>query len=157
MVLPSAADAKGEIAAGAFAGVEAGGRAIGTAEWENSGAMNTATQEVIIPSKWTEVFSVGATAAVNAGAGAEARFKISYENGKFIFRCEARLVWGIGAKGGLTGTVGFAAIFDFVVYVYHQLKDNNFSYLDFMDESGPAPVLFWSVAHVMRPLFKGYG
>ncbi len=134
-ILPSAAGTKGEVAAGIFAGVEAGGSATGAMEWFNPGVVRTDDHKELIPTKWVSLFSIGATVAVNAGAGAEAVFRVTYENGKFMFRCQARLVWGIGAKGGVSGSVGFASIFEFVSYVYMQLKDNDFSYLDFMDES----------------------
>jgi hypothetical protein len=33
------------------------------------------------------------------------------------------------------GAVGFQGILDFIMYVYNQLKDNNFNYLEFMTES----------------------
>ncbi|MDO5604391.1 MAG: hypothetical protein Q4G25_04420 [Paracoccus sp. (in: a-proteobacteria)] len=131
-VMPAAADAKGEIAVGAFAGVEAGGSATGAAEWRNPGIIDVQSQQEITPAGWRELFKVGATGMASAGAGAEANFRITYEGDKFMFRCEARLVWGIGAKGGIEGEVGLGAIREFVAYVYHQLKDNDFAFLDFI-------------------------
>ena len=134
-ILPSAAGDKGEVAAGLFAGVEAGGSATGAMQWFNPGAVYSDTQKELIPTKWVDLFTIGATVAANAGAGLEGVLKITFENGKFMFRCEARAVWGIGAKGGITGGVDFKSMFQFVSYVYIQLKDNDFSYLDFMDDS----------------------
>lgn len=134
-ILPSAAGVKGEVAAGLFAGVEAGGSATGAMQWHNPGAIYTDTKKELIPTAWVNLFTIGATVAANAGAGLEGVLKITFENGKFMFRCEARAVWGIGAKGGITGGVDFKSMFEFVSYVYIQLKDNDFSYLDFMDDS----------------------
>lgn len=131
---PSMAGAKGQVSAGAFAGVEAGGSVTGALEWKNPGfreGENGAVQQA----DWASIISIGVTGAANAGAGAEVDFMITFENGKFMFRCKAQLVIGVGAKGGLSGVVGFGTMYDFVMYVYHQLKDNDFSYLEFMDES----------------------
>ena len=130
-VRPASAGAKGEIALGAFAGVEAGGDVSGALEWRDNG-WRTADNRVTGRSQWRPLVAIGAQAAVNAGVGAEAQLMITYENGKFMFRARAQLVWGIGAKGGLMGTIGVEAIFDFAIYVYHQLKANGFGYLSFI-------------------------
>ena len=52
-----------------------------------------------------------------------------------MFRCEARVVLGIGAKGGLNGLIDFRRIVEFIQYIYHQLKDNNFAFLRFVEEA----------------------
>ena len=130
LVRPSAADSKGEISAGAFAGVEAGGEAKGDFEWRNPGMVIEGGRKV--PAAWAALVSVGVTGLVSAGAGAEATLKISYERGRFMFRCEARAVLGVGAKGGINGMVDFAKIVELIMYIYNQLKDNNFAFLQFV-------------------------
>ncbi|TNE69889.1 MAG: hypothetical protein EP336_00895 [Rhodobacteraceae bacterium] len=132
LVKPSAADSKGEVAAGLFAGLEAGGSVKGAFEWYNPGLVEAGG--VVESPKWAAFVSVGATVAVNAGAGLEGVLKITYENGKFMFRCEARAVLGVGAKGGLLGEVNFVKILEFIKYIYCQLKDNDFAFLRFVAE-----------------------
>lgn len=131
---PAMAGAKGEVAVGAFAGVEAGGSVKGALEWQNPG-WREGEDGPIQGAKWAIIIEIGATVAVNAGIGGEVDFKISFEGGKFMFRCKAQLVVGVGAKGSLTGLIGFGSMYDFIMYVYHQLKENDFDYLNFMDES----------------------
>lgn len=125
---PSMAGAKGQVSAGAFAGVEAGGSVTGALEWQNPGWRKDENGPVQ-NAKWAAIISIGVSGAANAGIGAEVDFMITFENGKFMFRCKAQVVIGIGAKGGLTGTVGFGTMYDFIMYVYHQLKDNNYAIL----------------------------
>lgn len=126
----STATGKGEIAAGAFAGIEVGATVMGSLEWDNpenqSGGAGTGFKPMV---------SIGASVAVNLGAGLSGELHISLEGGRLMFRCKAQAVLGVGAKGGMIGVVGFDTMLDFIMYVYHQLKDNNFSYLQFMDES----------------------
>lgn len=132
-VKPSAADSKGEIAAGAFAGVEAGGSVKGNFEWMNPGWRDAAGASE--PASWKALVSVGVTGFVSAGAGAEATLKITYEGGRFMFRCEARAVLGVGAKGGITGVVDFRYIIELITYIYVQLRDNDFAFLYFVSEA----------------------
>lgn len=134
LVKPSAAGAKGQVSAGAFAGVEAGGGLAGALEWQNPG-WREGENGAIRDAKWAAIIEIGVAVAGNAGIGGEVDFYITFENGKFMFRAKAQLVIGLGAKGSLKGTIGFDTIYEFVMYVYHQLNDNNFDYLEFMDES----------------------
>jgi len=134
LVKPSAAGAKGQVSAGAFAGVEAGGGLAGALEWQNPG-WREGENGVIHDAKWAAIIEIGVAVAGNAGIGAEVDFYITFENGKFMFRAKAQLVIGLGAKGSLKGIIGFDTIYEFVMYVYHQLNDNNFDYLEFMDEN----------------------
>ena len=133
LVKPALADSKGEVAVGAFAGVEAGGAFTGMFEWQNPGwreEENGALQD----SGWKAMVKIGVIGALSGGAGAEATLRIEYEEGRFMFRCEARAVLGVGAKGGLNGAVDFRHIIEFIMYVFHQLKDNKFAMLHFIQE-----------------------
>lgn len=78
--MPSAAGVKGQVAAGLFAGVEAGGGAAGSMQWFNPGAIYTDTKKELIPTKWVNLFTIGATVAANAEAGLEGVLKITFEN-----------------------------------------------------------------------------
>ena len=130
---PSMAGAKGEIAAGAFAGVEAGGSVAGALEWQNPGWRED-ENGAIKDAKWVILVELGVMVAANAGIGGEVDFMISFEGGKFMFRAKAQLVIGVGAKGSMTGLVGTGAIYDLIVYVYNQLKENDFSFLTFISK-----------------------
>ncbi|MEP1389165.1 MAG: hypothetical protein ABJO29_00855 [Yoonia sp.] len=130
-VQPAAAGAKGQVSAGAFAGVEAGGSLTGGVQWLNPGWREDEGQR-LRDAGWKTMVSIGGTAAVNAGVGAEFDLMITFENGKFMFRAKAQVVWGVGAKGGVSGSIGFEAIIEFVMYTYHQLRANGFSYLVFI-------------------------
>ncbi|SDX60911.1 hypothetical protein [Litoreibacter albidus] len=129
----SSAGGKGEVAVGAFAGVEASANVKGGLEWDNpeKRAANAGRHG------WATVFEVGVQISANAGIGAEAYFKIELDStsGKLYARCGAQLVIGVGAKGGVTAAVGLNTAFDFVVYVYHQLVANDFSILRFISNA----------------------
>lgn len=126
----SSAAGKGEVAVGAFAGVEASANVKGGLEWDNpeKRANNGGRHG------WATVFEVGVTVSANAGIGAEAYFKIEIDDtsGRLFVRYGAQLVVGVGAKGGMTALVGLNTIGDFIMYIWHQLSANNFSLLDFI-------------------------
>ena len=130
-VLPTTAGAKGEVSVGAFAGIEAGGTATGNFEWRNPGWREEETGQ-LKEAGWKALVSIGGTAFASAGGGAEATLKIEYNDGRFIYRCEARVVLGVGAKGGITGTIDFRYIVEFIMYVFNQLKENDFALLQFI-------------------------
>ncbi len=130
---PSAAGPKGQVAAGFFIGVEAGGGVSGALEWQNPG-WREGENGPIQDAKWAAIVEIGVAVTGNAGIGAEVDFYIEFTGTKLMFRARAELVVGLGAKGSLTGTIGFGTIYDFIMYVYHQLKDNDFSYLKFMNK-----------------------
>jgi hypothetical protein len=104
----------------AFAGVKVGGEIIGNGEWQN-------------PEKnkeWAALMSVGAEGSVAAGGGLEGDLSITYYNGKFRIRAKAALVWGVGAGGGFLFSVNVDTIAEFCMFIYHQLKNNDFNFLD---------------------------
>ncbi|MGH1329241.1 MAG: hypothetical protein ACRBBK_00015 [Paracoccaceae bacterium] len=132
MSLPAPAGAKGVIAAEAFAGVEAGGGVKGAMEWDNPDKRARSGNP-----GWAALIEIGATVAGNAGIGGEVSLRIEFDERtqKFMFRCKAQLVIGIGAKGSLSGAIGFGTIYELVMYIYHKLKDNNFGFLFFISEA----------------------
>lgn len=137
-VLPAAAGSYGGVSASAFAGVEAGGNVEGAIEWLNPGLredLGNGTYRVVEGADWAVFFQFGVGIAANAGAGFELTLRITYEKGKIMIRAAAQLVIGVGAKGEVSGTLGAGALLDFIKYLYVQLKDNDFSYLDFIEEA----------------------
>ena len=141
LALPAPAGAKGTASFEAFAGLEAGGEVKGALEWDNPEGRASSGQP-----GWAALVEVGAGVAVNLGVGGQLDIYVTYENGKFMFRAKGQAVIGIGAKGEMTGMVGFDTIVDFVMYVYHMLKDNGFGLLHFIHETAfhavTAAVLF---------------
>ncbi|MEP1519385.1 hypothetical protein [Ascidiaceihabitans sp.] len=146
---PSMAGVKGEAALGAFAGVEAGGSVKGALEWLNPGLI--VDGQPVTNKEWGAIIEVGASLAGNFGVGAQIDFKITYDGGKLIFKCKAQLVVGLGAKGSLSGTIGFDKMYEFIMYLYNQLKDNDFSYLEFIDEGA----FNFVIAAVLYAIEKG--
>lgn len=143
---PDSAGTKGKVALEAFAGVEAGGSVTGSLEWQNPGLVidEGAVQEA----GWAAVVSVGLGIGISFGIGGEGELKIGVTGGRLTFRCKAQLVMGAGGSGDITGTIGFDTMFDFLKYVYNQLKDEDFSYLDFMDEDAFHVVVAFALAHI---------
>lgn len=124
--------ANGQVASASarvFAGVEVGAELKGKGEWDNPDKRTAAG-----PS-WQEFLSVGGEAAAAGGIGAEAEFTVSYENGRFMLRARAGLVFGGGLKGSLSFTVDARVVGEFVAFVYHRLRDANYRYLSWIDSA----------------------
>ncbi|MBT0958122.1 hypothetical protein IV417_12055 [Alphaproteobacteria bacterium KMM 3653] len=140
--LPAPAGVKGNVSFEAFAGVEAGGSAKGGLEWDNPDKRASTGVE-----GWAAIFELGVSLAGNAGIGGEVTFRVEFDDRtqKFMFRCQAQLVIGLGAKGSLSGSIGFGTVFELVMYVFHQLKDNNFSFLSFISESAFRAIVAMSI------------
>ncbi len=108
----------------AFAGAKVGGGVTGSGDWKN-------------PEKghdWDEIIAIGAEGEVSVGVGAEATFKITYYGGKFRLRAKAAIVWGAGGGGSFVFSVDVKTIAEFCTFVYHQLKNNDFNFLDLLSE-----------------------
>ncbi|MDO3378329.1 hypothetical protein [Geoalkalibacter halelectricus] len=108
----------------AFAGLKRGCEVSGAAEWQN-------------PERggyWGTLAQVGYEGTAGVGAGVKGDFFIEYERGRFIISAKAHLVWGLGGGGGFVFSVHGNTIAEFCLFVYHQLKNNDFSFLDFMSE-----------------------
>ena len=97
----------------AFAGAKLDCDANGKLEWKNPEDNH----------EFKEFCTVGGGATAAAGAGAEAEFRIQFENGKFYIRAKAGVVCGVGATGTLEYEVNADLIWEFVQFVYHKVKD----------------------------------
>jgi hypothetical protein len=108
----------------AFAGLKRGCEVSGAAEWRNPESNH----------QWGVLAEVGAQGTAGVGAGAKGDFFIEYENGRFLIRAKAYLIWGAGGGGGFLFTVNGNTIAEFCQFIYHQLKNNDFNFMDFMNE-----------------------
>jgi hypothetical protein len=104
----------------AFAGIKATGAVDGSLEWQNpeNGLA------------WAALMTIGVEGSAAFGGGANAEFYIDYFEGKFTIRAQAKLIWGVGGGGGFAFTVGADTIVDFFLFIYHQLKNNDFNFVD---------------------------
>ena len=115
--------------ASAFAGVRAGCEVNGALEWDNPEARPQPAARAFVP-----LAAVGADVHLDAGAGGEAEFAISYERGKFYLRAKASVVLGAGCGGDLAWTVHGDHIAHFMVFAYHQLLAADFDRVEFIQE-----------------------
>ncbi len=85
---------------------------------------------------WWELGSVGYSVNGSAGISAEAEFKIGYDNesGRFIVKVSASATLGIGGGGKVEFSVGLGGLWKLVQYVYKQIKDNDFAFVDFFED-----------------------
>jgi len=108
----------------AFVGASAGCEATGAIQWDNP--------EKAGKSSFCDLAKLGSNIKGSLGVGAEAGFYIGYDAGKFILRAKAGLVWGVGVGGELVCEVGVDEIVTLAQFVYHQLKNNDYDYLAFI-------------------------
>ncbi|MEJ6474718.1 hypothetical protein [Pseudoalteromonas piscicida] len=115
---------KGELSA--FAGVSAGCELTGALQWDNP--------EKTGKSSFCDLAKLGGKAEGAFGAGARAGCYIGYEDGRFMLRAKLGLIWGVGAGGELVCEIGVDEIVTLAQFVYHQLKNNDYDYLAFIQE-----------------------
>lgn len=131
----------------AFVGAEASGTLVGALEWDNP-----EQRKGDVPD-WRAFVSVSVGAGVAVGIGAECEFKISYEGGRFCYRGRASAVCGWGFSGELAGEIDAMLIVEFIQFVYHKLKDSNFSVLAFISQEAFRALTMlqvWAVAKLKR-------
>ncbi|MBZ9559472.1 MULTISPECIES: hypothetical protein [unclassified Modicisalibacter] len=107
----------------AFAGGELEVTVGGQIEWKNPEVDEFAPFAKIVPALGAQI-----------GAGAEATLIISYQGGKFQIKAKAAFCYGVGAKGSLALEVDGDLIVEFVLWVAYQLKNIDYSRLEFIDE-----------------------
>lgn len=108
----------------AFVGVSAGCEATGAIQWDNP--------EKVGNTSFCDLAKLGSKLSGSIGAGAQAGFYLGYDTGKFVLRAKAGLVWGVGVGGELVCEVGVDEIVTLAQFVYHQLKNNDYDYLEFI-------------------------
>lgn len=127
------------IESSAFVGVQGGCDLTGELQWASPETIispcdqSKANEAIVGPGAGEAAFktlaSVSGGAMIAAGVGRDVAFKITYdiEKEQFHIVCAAALVWGYGAGGQVGLTIDAGAIETFVEFVYHQLKNNNYS------------------------------
>jgi len=117
-----------DVGASAFAGISGGCGVTGALEWDNPEKRNG--QEPA----FSAFAEIGGELRAHAGAGAEAKLYVVYDNGKFMIRSRVGACFGVGAAGALAATVNVNTIYDFIQCIYHQLMKHDFRNLSFIDE-----------------------
>ncbi len=115
--------------ADAFAGIEMGCATCGNLAWDNPETREDDNKN------FKEFANVGYQLAGDLGLGAQAGFYITFTNGKFRIRLNAGIVCGFGVNGVIDYTVDVHHLNEFVMFVYHKIKDYNFGYLGFIDKN----------------------
>jgi len=110
-----------------FAGIEIGVGLTGAIEWDNP------EKRVNGKPAWSAFFTVGYCMSGNFGVLLEANLKIGIENDRFIFKAKAGAAVGAGFSGMISGTIDAGSIWTFIQFIYHKLKDTNFSFLNFIE------------------------
>lgn len=118
--------AKAGVRVNAFAGAQAGGKGTATLFWKS----------VEAKSQFVDLAKIGLGCSAIAGAAIGKEFYISFEGGKFIIRVHASVAWGVGASGSVDLEVNSKNMYHFITFVYTQLRDNDFNFLNFMEEDG---------------------
>ncbi|KZN53026.1 hypothetical protein [Pseudoalteromonas luteoviolacea] len=108
----------------AFVGVSGGCELAGALQWDNPEKKKRPA--------FCDLAKIGGKAQGSLGAGAQWGFYIGYEDGKFKIQAKASLVWGVGAGGELVCEVGVDELLTLVQFVYHQLKNEDYDYLTFI-------------------------
>ncbi len=85
---------------------------------------------------FVELGSVGYTATGQVGVNLSGKIQIGFdpESKKFVVKLEASAALGPGFGGKLAFTVGVEHTYNFIAMVYTQLRDNDFSLVDFFDK-----------------------
>lgn len=133
------AQAGGEI--GAFVGAQAGGNLSGAIEWfdphpddtpsENEGNHDN-TVIVNKEKKFETIAELKVGITLQAGAGANAVFYITYIQGRFRIYCKAALCWGVGAKGDVGFEINGQHFLAFMKSFMYMLRNVDYQKLEKM-------------------------
>lgn len=114
-----------KVEAGVFAGIKADLDLNGSLQW-----LNPENKE----KKFEDFIKIAPGVSAMAGAGASAKFEVTYNKGKFHLVMAASLCWGVGARGKIAFETNALLIGNFMVWFHYQLYHVNFDNLLFVGE-----------------------
>ncbi len=120
--------------AGVFAGLRAGGEVSGRFEWQNPEENQKVAGQPPAEPTWSCFAKAGYEGEGLIGGALEGDFHISFEGGKFIIKAKAAFAFGGGASGAFLFSVNADEINEFVMFVYHKLKEVDFDYLGIIEQ-----------------------
>lgn len=109
------------------------------------------------PAEFVELGSVGYTVTGQVGVALNGKFQVGFdlESQKFVIKLEASAALGPGFGGKLAFTVGVNHTYNFIAMVYTQLRDNDFTIVDFFDKRDRADTFDLFCAWSYQMLLSG--
>jgi len=112
----------GLLEASAFAGFQGSCSLGGALQWRSSATKN----------EWKKIATCEYSAGAAIGLGGELAFRVLYQAGKFIIYARLKLVVGGGASGGVGFAVDPRQIYEFVRFLYDELRRHDFGFLEWI-------------------------
>jgi hypothetical protein len=110
---------------GVFAGAKADLDLNGSVQWLNPENKDK---------KFEDFIKVAPGLSGLAGAGASAKFEVSYTNGKFVIVMAASVCLGLGARGKIACETNAVLIYKFITWFFYQLYHANYEFLVFVQK-----------------------
>jgi len=104
----------------AFAGIKGTGSLTGSGEWKN-------------PEKghdWVSLLELGVSATAAAGLALKGDFCVDFQDGRLVLMFSGSAVCVAGGGGEFACTIGVKHIADFMIYLYHELKNEDFHFVE---------------------------
>jgi len=108
----------------AFAGAQVSGTVGGSLQWSS-----TATENL-----WKDLAKCEYSSGFAAGIGFEGACRVLYESGKFIVYAQLKVVVGIGLSGGISFSVDARQIYQFIRFLYDELRRNDFGFVEWISQ-----------------------
>ena len=149
----------------AFAGAKASGEVSALIRWQNPDnaeankkdlesvtegkpikeltSVQQAAAQKIEDKAWCDFGSIDVGGSAAIGAGANLGFSVGFQpqEGKFYLRAHAEIVCGAGLSGDIGFEILTKHIIEFVAFVYHKIKDQNFSFVGLFEEAAFMPFI----------------
>ncbi len=104
----------------AFAGIKGTGSLTGSGEWKN-------------PEKghdWVSLLELGVSATAAGGLSLKGDFCVDFKDGRLVLMFSGAAVCVAGGGGEFACTIGVKYIADFMIYLYHELKNEDFHFVE---------------------------
>jgi len=106
----------------AFAGAKASAELVGALQWQKPES-----------TEFANFVKIGPGVDGRAGIGLSAYLDIHYDGGRFLFKAQASLCLGVGAKGKLVLEADAHLMGEFGLWFYHQLRNCDYRMLKHME------------------------